>query len=289
MTTIYNVTPQHLKYNIIFSDRVYCSICGRRKVDPGVKCICYHGEQETPNFRLENEYHEHHCKQRVFCTRCNSVAYETNDYQKIFCRKCDVHEIVVVADVSKVISDEQIIDNRTKEGGSNMFPIVFEQVNDDRFKFSVYGTAIKTGDSNYVAFDGDKLVNVHNFVFDGYGLFYKIPSMAVSKGDVILVNGKPYFVKEAGSGKTVCLDPTNGLEVNLADMVDIMGIRYYVKVINALTVMMPNLGLFQTTLNNDLFKAMLASSMLNNNTAIGNILPWILFSNLGGIKPEVNN
>lgn len=84
-----------------------------------------------------------------------------------------------------------------------MFNGMFRPVADGCCKLGANGQiAIKTN-SGYKTFDlkHKRLVNCDNFAFDMDGAFWVIPTFSVSKGDIILVNGKPRCVIEVKKGE----------------------------------------------------------------------------------------
>ena len=78
----------------------------------------------------------------------------------------------------------------------NMFNGMFKPVANGYCKLGVNGQiAIKTT-SGYKTFDlaHKRLVNCDNFAFDMDGAFWVVPTFTLTKGDIILVNGKPRCV-----------------------------------------------------------------------------------------------
>lgn len=81
---------------------------------------------------------------------------------------------------------------------NNIFGDCFKQVSNGCCKMSVDGQiAVKTS-TGYKTFDikKNRLVNCDNFAFDMNGMFWVVPTFKVSKGDIIMVNGKPRAVIE---------------------------------------------------------------------------------------------
>lgn len=81
----------------------------------------------------------------------------------------------------------------------NMFNGMFGKIAPGMCRLSMNGDiAIKT-DNGYKTYNmkTGRLINCSNFVFDiGQDFFFVIPTNKVSKGDIILVNGKPRCVVE---------------------------------------------------------------------------------------------
>lgn len=81
---------------------------------------------------------------------------------------------------------------------NNIFGDCFKQVSNGCCKMSMDGQiAVKTS-TGYKTFDikKNRLVNCDNFAFDMNGMFWVVPTFKVSKGDIIMVNGKPRAVIE---------------------------------------------------------------------------------------------
>lgn len=81
---------------------------------------------------------------------------------------------------------------------NNMFDGMFKAVSNGCCKMSMDGQiAVKTS-TGYKTFDikKNRLVNCDNFAFDMNGMFWVVPTFKVSKGDIIMVNGKPRAVIE---------------------------------------------------------------------------------------------
>lgn len=83
---------------------------------------------------------------------------------------------------------------------NNFLNGMFGPVAADKCKLNMNGNiAIKTSDGSYKTYDAStgRLVNCDNMVFDiGANFFYVIPTNKVAIGDIIMVGGKPKFVKE---------------------------------------------------------------------------------------------
>lgn len=81
---------------------------------------------------------------------------------------------------------------------NNVFGDCFKQVSNGCCKMSIDGQiAVKTS-TGYKTFDikKNRLANCDNFAFDMKGMFWVVPTFKVSKGDIIMVNGKPRAVIE---------------------------------------------------------------------------------------------
>lgn len=81
-------------------------------------------------------------------------------------------------------------------GFDNMFNGCFKPIAKGMCKLGVNGKlAIKTS-TGFKTYDLDhnKLTNCSNFGFDADGCFWVVPTFKVTRGDVILVNGRPHCV-----------------------------------------------------------------------------------------------
>lgn len=83
---------------------------------------------------------------------------------------------------------------------NNFLNGMFGPIAENSCKLSIDGKiAIRTSDGSYKSYDNatGRLVNCDNMVFDiGANFFYVIPTNKVNVGDIIVINGKPKFVKQ---------------------------------------------------------------------------------------------
>ncbi len=92
---------------------------------------------------------------------------------------------------------------------SNMFNGIFGKIAPGMCRLSMNGgTAIKTS-NGYKTYDvtSGRLTNCDSFVFNvGEEFFFVIPTNKLKAGDIILANGKPRCVIEAGKDKIVAIN-----------------------------------------------------------------------------------
>ncbi|MBQ6621843.1 MAG: hypothetical protein IJH75_03325 [Mogibacterium sp.] len=174
---------------------------------------------------------------------------------------------------------------------NNMMGSVLGKVAPGMCRLSVKGSvAIKTG-NGYKYYDADlgRLVNCDNFVFPlGEESFFVIPTNRVKKGDIILANGKPKYVLEAGKDRITALNFENAVvETILPERYVFMGNMYlYGKIVS----MFGGSGATGKKGTGKVFKYMMLSQMLSgnggcggNSSQLGSILPLLLFSGKGGL------
>ena len=145
------------------------------------------------------------------------------------------------------------------------------------------GIAVKTS-SGYKTYNlkSGRLVNCSNFVFDiGEEFFFVIPTNKVERGDIILVNGKPKCVMEAGDNTITVINYEDSVvETILPERHVFMGNTYFY-------------GKIVSMFGNDILKGdkgmkkmmsyMLMSEMMKGNKDSGNAMSSMLpFMMLGG-------
>jgi len=170
-----------------------------------------------------------------------------------------------------------------------MFNGMFRQVEDGYCKLGANGQiAIKTS-SGYKTFDlkHKRLVNCDNFAFDMDGAFWVIPTFSVSKGDIILVNGKPRFVMEVGNNEIKTFSYENStVDTVIPEHHVFMGKTYcYGKIFSPFANMIKSDGGF-----NNMMSMVMMSKMFGDKSSksgFGGMDPMMMmmFMNNGGSNP----
>lgn len=152
---------------------------------------------------------------------------------------------------------------------NNLLNGMFGKVGSGMCRLSMSGNiAVKTS-NGYKAYDvkTGRLTNCDSFVFDlGEEFFFVIPTNKVSKGDIILVNGKPRCVIEADKNKiTVINYEDSTIDTILPERHVFMGNTYfYGKIVS----MFGNDVLKGKKGTNNIFKYMMLSQMMKGNEHI---------------------
>jgi len=145
------------------------------------------------------------------------------------------------------------------------------------------GIAVKT-DNGYKTYNvkTGKLTNCSNFVFDiGEDFFFVIPTNKVSKGDIILVHGKPRCVIDYDGTKSITVinyeDST--VETILPERHVFMGSTYfYGKIVSMFGNNLTKGGKG----TNKIFQYMMMSEMMKGGTSTNNMSAMIPFMMMGG-------
>ena len=178
---------------------------------------------------------------------------------------------------------------------NNLLNGMFGKVGNGMCRLSMSGNiAVKTS-NGYKAYNvkTGRLTNCDSFVFDlGEEFFFVIPTNKVSKGDIILVNGKPRCVIEAEKNKiTVINYEDSTIDTILPERHVFMGNTYfYGKIVS----MFGNDVLKGKKGTNNIFKYMMLSQMMkgndhitgtdNVNNGISAMLPFMM---MGGNMGEM--
>ena len=153
---------------------------------------------------------------------------------------------------------------------NNLLNGMFGKVGNGMCRLSMSGNiAVKTA-SGYKAYDvkNGRLTNCDSFVFDlGEEFFFVVPTNKVTKGDIILVNGKPKCVIEADKNKiTVINYEDSTIDTILPERHVFMGNTYfYGKIVS----MFGNDVVKGKKGTNNIFKYMMLSQMMKGNNGTG--------------------
>lgn len=153
---------------------------------------------------------------------------------------------------------------------NNLLNGMFGKVGNGMCRLSMSGNiAVKTA-SGYKAYDvkNGRLTNCDSFVFDlGEEFFFVVPTNKVTKGDIILVNGKPKCVIEAEKNKiTVINYEDSTIDTILPERHVFMGNTYfYGKIVS----MFGNDVVKGKKGTNNIFKYMMLSQMMKGNNGTG--------------------
>ena len=153
---------------------------------------------------------------------------------------------------------------------NNLLNGMFGKVGNGMCRLSMSGNiAVKTA-SGYMAYDvkNGRLTNCDSFVFDlGEEFFFVVPTNKVTKGDIILVNGKPKCVIEVEKNKiTVINYEDSTIDTILPERHVFMGNTYfYGKIVS----MFGNDVVKGKKGTNNIFKYMMLSQMMKGNNGTG--------------------
>lgn len=167
---------------------------------------------------------------------------------------------------------------------NDFFGSMFGKIAPGMCRLSMTGEiAVKT-DGGYKSFNTEtgRLTNCDNFVFNiGEEFFFLIPTNRVKKGDIILVNGKPRCVIEAGKNSIKALNYSDStLENIIPERMVFLGNTYmYGKIVS----------MFGSRLGRGkkgpgkIFKYMMLSEMMKGNKTegINMLLPMMLMGQGG--------
>ena len=171
-------------------------------------------------------------------------------------------------------------DNETMNNNFN-----FGTYDANNIRMSLYGTAVKSNDNKWVAYDkkSKKLidVDVFNFNIDSSKIFYKIPKAIdeVVEGDTILHNGKVVFVESVREdGKFDVIDPTEGTFITILPLVSPFGYSY-------LTVIMSLLDCMPEASEDSPFGGLLPILLSGNNNSAGMMMALMRNKNFDKLDP----
>jgi hypothetical protein len=103
---------------------------------------------------------------------------------------------------------------------------------------SIKGPAVRIADGTFVAQDGDGLLDVSGFVFDGGEKFvYRLPvnEQQIERNDLLIISDSPFqalFVKEVKQGTIVGLNPQSSSLIEYVPHGNIFGFKLFVKVVS---------------------------------------------------------
>ena len=171
-------------------------------------------------------------------------------------------------------------DNETMNNNFN-----FGTYDANNIRMSLYGTAVKSNDNKWVAYDKKtkKLidVDVFNFNIDSSKIFYKIPKAIdeVVEGDTILHNGKVVFVESVREdGKFDVIDPSEGTFITILPLVSPFGYSY-------LTVIMSLLDCMPEASEDSPFGGLLPILLSGNNNSAGMMMALMRNKNFDKLDP----
>jgi len=155
----------------------------------------------------------------------------------------------------------------------------------NNIRMSLYGTAVKSNDNKWVAYDkkSKKLidVDVFNFNIDSSKIFYKIPKAIdeVVEGDTILHNGKVVFVESVREdSKFDVIDPSEGTFITILPLVSPFGYSY-------LTVIMSLLDCMPEASEDSPFGGLLPILLSGSNNSAGMMMAIMRNKNFDKLDP----
>jgi hypothetical protein len=102
-----------------------------------------------------------------------------------------------------------------------------------RVAITPMGMAVKNNEGKWVAYDGTALVDVMDVKFDIDNVFYRVPTLEIKAKDVIInQTGVPVIVSDVTKEAITVVNPYNGMKETIVPQTNIMGMKFYVKVIN---------------------------------------------------------
>ena len=153
---------------------------------------------------------------------------------------------------------------------NNLFD--FGPINDDIVMYSPYGLAFRNSQGLYFTYNPTtkKTTDVTGLTIDLEGLIYKIPVglNSVKPGDIIVHNGKPVCVEGIEDHSVICVDIENSELKTVIPPTNIFGFNYVTKI---------------TPLFN------FGSANPSEDNPFGNIMPYLLFSNLNSSSNKNNS
>lgn len=154
-------------------------------------------------------------------------------------------------------------------------------------KPSIKGLAVRVADGNFVARDGDGLVNVSGFVFDGGDKYvYRLPvnEQQIEPGDLLITSDAPFrslFVKSVKDGIIVGLDPQSSAVIEYVPPTNMLGVKFFVKAVSLI-------GSLGSGAASDLLPLLLMADGSNSMSDAGDgdngLTTLLLMQTLGGGK-----
>ena len=165
---------------------------------------------------------------------------------------------------------------------NELFNSMFGKIAPGMCRLSMTGEiAVKT-ENGYKSFNSDteRLTNCDNFVFNiGEEFFFLVPTNKVKKGDIILVNGKPRCVLEAGKNSIRALNYSDSTVENIIpERMVFMGNTYlYGKIVSMFGKSKGKKG------TNSIFRYMMMSEMMKGQKSEGmsSLLPLLFLGKNG--------
>lgn len=113
----------------------------------------------------------------------------------------------------------------------------FGKINSNQFKISINGLTVRNKEGKYVTFNPEtrELIEVTTGFFDDMNdLLFLMPTMELEIGDIILHQGKPYYITSTREGNIKGIDFEDAVESVLIPKTNVFGMKYYTKVFNCL-------------------------------------------------------
>ena len=196
-----------------------------------------------------------------------SHRIETSYIYCPFCQQKVVINKIVIPCKKENKEETNVVEEENKKMMNNLLNGKFGKIENGMCRLSMSGgIAVKTsnGYKSYNVKTG-RLTNCNNFVFNvGEEFFFVIPTNKVSKGDIILVNGKPRCVIEAEKNKiTVINYEDSTIDTILPERHVFMGNTYfYGKIVS----MFGNEAIKGKKGTNNIVKYMMLSQMMGGNS-----------------------
>ena len=113
----------------------------------------------------------------------------------------------------------------------------FGKIDSRQFRLSINGLTVLGKDDKYYTFNPDtrELVEVTTGFFDDMkDLLFLMPTIELEVSDIILHQGKPYYITKVSENTVKGVDFEDAVESVLIPKTNVFGIKYYTKVFNCL-------------------------------------------------------
>lgn len=113
----------------------------------------------------------------------------------------------------------------------------FGKIDSRQFRLSINGLTVLGKDDKYYTFNPDtrELVEVTTGFFDDMkDLLFLMPTTELEVSDIILHQGKPYYITKVSENTVKGIDFEDAVESVLIPKTNVFGIKYYTKVFNCL-------------------------------------------------------
>lgn len=113
----------------------------------------------------------------------------------------------------------------------------FGKIDSRQFRLSINGLTVLGKDDKYYTFNPDtrELVEVTTGFFDDMkDLLFLMPTTELEVSDIILHQGKPYYITKVSENTVKGVDFEDAVESVLIPKTNVFGIKYYTKVFNCL-------------------------------------------------------
>jgi len=119
----------------------------------------------------------------------------------------------------------------------------------DMFKLSMMGIAIKGDNGSYRCYDPEQgsCIDVMEMVIDANNMIFRMPAQAVVAGDLIISNGKPYYVISKVGQNISVFNPIEEKIETIVPSRSMFGWNFFIKVVSMFNMMgaTPNTGSLQ--------------------------------------------